>query len=299
MRAPEVRAVRGPRWFALPKGRIAQLVDGKVRVLGHDLREQTIVAPDGARALAALSDGALLVVGGRETCILAPESGVSWCFPKLTIGAELTWAWGDARAPRRFWLMEGSFVGENELPPAAGAKVKPLGEFEAPEDAVPFGDGRVATLGAGAIVFNWRSGVRRVALPEGMRIAHLVAIGDDAAWASDGATLLRLDLSGETAAVKQRVGAAGTIVSLDADADHVATLIAEGAPGEPPRWSVAVRGAGGELRWRAATPFQPAVNEQGHLAVALGRFDPLVAVGDERRLAVWDVRDGRSRQQAT
>src|SRR5262249_28298551 len=162
--------------FALPKGRIAQLVDGKVRVLGRDLRDEAVVGPDDVRALGVLADGTLLVVGGRETCILAPESGVAWCFPQLSIGAQLSWAWGDSRSPRRFWLMEGSFVGENELPAAAGTKVKPLGELEAPEDAVPLGDGRMAALGAGAIVLHGRARVRRVALPDGLRVEHLVAV---------------------------------------------------------------------------------------------------------------------------
>ena len=281
--------VRGPRRFALPRGRIAQLVEGKVRVLGLDLREQAVVGPGGLRAFGALADGTLLVVGGRETCILARESGVAWCFPKLTVGADLTWAWGDSRAPRRFWLMEGSFLGGNELPAAAGTKVKPLGELEAPEDAVPFGDGRMAVLGAVAIFLFGPSGVRRVGLPDGLRVEHVVAVDGDVAWASDGAKLFRLDLSGEAAVVDRRAGGGGTIVSLDADAERVATLVAEGAPGARPRWSVEVLDARGAVRWRAATPFQPPMSEQGHLAVALGRFDSIVAVGDERRLAVWDL----------
>ena len=93
--------------------------------------------------------------------------------------------------------------------------------------------------------------------------------------------------------MKRQVDGRGTIVSLDAAAGQVAALVAEGAPGAPPRWSLVVRDASGAPRWQAATPFQPAVQEQGRLAVALGRFDPIVAVGDERRLAVWDLASSR------
>lgn len=289
-RVATVRPVAGPRRFALPKGRVAQLVDGKVRVFGHDLRAETVVAPDGARALASLGDGSLLVVGGRETCVLGPGGLVSWCFPKLTIGAEPTWCWGDPRAPRRFWLMEGSFVGENELPAAAGTQVKPLGEFEAPEEAVPFGAGRMAVLGAGAVFIHARSGVRRVVLPDGMSHGNLCGVGGEDAWASDGSTLLRLELAGDAAVVKLRVEGRGTVVSLDAGEEHVAALVAEGTP---PRWSVVIRDAAGTVKWQAETPFQPGPHDQGHLAVALGRFDPIVAVGDERRLAVWDLSSSR------
>ncbi len=290
-RIASVRPFAGPPRIAVPKGRVAQLAAGKVHVFGDDLREEAIVAPEGVCGLGVLADGSLLVVGGRETCVLAPESAVSWSFPKLTIGAELSRCWGGEK--RRFWMMEGSFVGENDLPAAAGAKVKPLGEFQAPEDAIPFGDGGMAVLGAGAIAVHGRAGVRRIALPDGMFLTHLVAIGGDEAWASDGANLYRLDLSGDAAVVKLRVDAGGTVVSLDAGAGRVATLVAS------PRWSVVVRDAGGAVAWQAATPFQPALNEQGHLAVVLGRFDPVVAVGDETRLAVWDLSGAAADQQAT
>lgn len=285
---PRVVPVSAPPAFALPRGRVAELTGGEVRVSGHDLRRQAVVAPEGVRALTTLADGSLLVVGKQQICVLPPGAERADVYPKLSIGVHLGWAWGDPR-PRRFWLAEATFLGENELPAQPGEPVLPIGEVDVPRDAFPFVGGRMVELLPGRLMIHAASGKRRMSLPPGPDLVHLVATAGDAAWASDGASLLRLDLSGADATVAARVDAGGTVVAIDAHQGQVAALVAEG---DRPRWSVRLHDAEGRERWRAETPFQPDVAHQGLLAVAIGRFDPVVAAGDGQRLALFTANTG-------
>jgi hypothetical protein len=272
-RIAEPTAFKGNPGLVVAKGgQIVRLAGSGAELLSSDLATVTPLAIEGASALAVLCDGAPLVVGAREVWRL--DGSTPQKFMKFTPVDPMegrTRAWSDPSDPRRFWVAHAKFLLHVELPSNEGEKVKELDDVPRAESAsfAPLPDGSV----------QWHSKTRLADT-----FVHLVAGAKDRLWASHVGKIVAVDGAGKTHAT---IKTNGVVVALAATDRYTAALIATKAA--KPAWTLLVVDASGREILREATPFQPSPVDGGTLEIAIGRFDPIVAVGDAKRMASWNL----------
>lgn len=254
------------------------------------------------RGIGALSDGALLAVGGYsdddgELCRFAPQAkDPQRMRASLPDGTGRTRVF-PSRSPERVWLATPTSplsLDEYQLDWNNGTAQK--------LDSLPIeGDApALIQLTGGGFAHAAPGEIRRVGgaaakLPEGTApIVHL-APGPKAGqvWVlTEDNALVLYTLGAETATAGTQLPVPrGTPFALVADRDRVAVLLVDDEPGDEPRWTLVVRRATGETVMSTSLPFHPTLAEAADVHVAAGHDVLVISQGS--RVVAWNLGNGR------